>query len=291
MENKKQLILIAIAVIVGLAATVITSSYITRTIQNQTQQLNDEYESRQKQVMATLQQQSDQKIAALNQELQRVKAEQTQNTQRQIEELKARVAEAQQNKVAAQPVKKLKPSLALKTPSGKRAVTIMVDSLAAVGGLLNPGDYVDVIARLKVPSGDEEDKKDDKNMVTAMIFQSLQVLAVNTNLEETGAYYDEQQRVPALRITVAVDPQEAGLLSFADKNGKLELALRSPQDTDHQMVKSSTWKTLADYVLQNQGADINLPSYLKGDNKEDSDAEETPVEKPTIQIFRGGKEL
>lgn len=286
MENKKQFILIAIAVIVGLAATVITSSYITKTIQNQTQQLNDDYESRQKQVMATLQQQSEQKMQALNQEIQRVKTEQAQVTQKQIADLQARLEETKQR--PAEPVKKLKPSLALKTPAGKRAVTIMIDSLAAVGGLLNPGDYVDVIAHLRVPESTED--KNGKNMVTAMIFQSLQVLAVNTNLEETGAYYDEQQRVPSLRITVAVDPQESGLLSFADMNGKLELALRSPQDTDHQMVKSSTWKTLADYVLQNQGADLSLPDDLKGQTKEDNN-EDAPIEKPAIQIFRGGKEL
>ena len=192
MENKKQFILIAIAVIVGLAATVITSSYITKTIQAQTQQLNDDYEARQKQVMATMQQQSEQKMAALNDEIQRVKNEQAQTVQKQIAELQSRMAETQRQKVA-EPVKKLKPSLAMKTPSGKRAVTIMIDSLAAVGGLLNPGDYVDVIAHLRVPESiDDNNQKGNKNMVTAMVFQSLQVLAVNTNLEETGAYYDEQ---------------------------------------------------------------------------------------------------
>ena len=70
---------------------------------------------------------------------------------------------------------------------GKRAVTVMIDSLAAVGGLLNAGDFVDVIAQLNVPSQDP-----DKKTVTAMIFQGLQVLAVNTNEDDPGAYDDQQ---------------------------------------------------------------------------------------------------
>ena len=92
-------------------------------------------------------------------------------------------------------------------------------------------------------------------------------------------------RQPAsLKITFAVDPQEAGLLAFADKNGNLELALRSPDETEHQMVKADTWKTLADYVLKNQGLDIQNPDGEQANNKPEEN-------KPSIQIFRGGKEL
>ncbi len=283
MENKKQLLLIVIAVIVGIVATVMTSSYVTGTIQRQTQELQESYETKQKEVISSLQQQSEQKMNALAQEIQRAKTEQAEATQRQIADLQAKIQEQQRQQQAAVPVKKIKPSLAVKTPTGKRAVTVMIDSLNAVGGLLNPGDFVDIIAQLKIPVLDDK----AKNTVTAMVFQGLEVLAVNTNLEETGAYYDEQQNTPSLKVTIAVDPQEAGLLSFADKNGKLEMALRSPQDSEHQMVKSSTWKALADYVLQNQGADIEIPPELKGDFKEEEDS---PI-KPSIQIFRGGKEL
>jgi Flp pilus assembly protein CpaB len=118
-----------------------------------------------------------------------------------------------------------------------------------------------------------------------MIFQDLQVLAVNTNLDDPGAY-DDQQSSASLKITFAVDPQEAGLLAFANKNGSLELALRSPDEVARQKVKASTWKTLANYVLKNQGMNIQDP---------DGDAVTTttkPVDnKPSIQIFRGGKEL
>ncbi len=285
-ENKKQLLIIGGAVVAGIAAVVLTSNYVKNSIEGQTASLAERYDAKQKGMISQVQQRSDQQMAALAQELERVKTEQAAAMQKQTAALQQAQQQAQQQQAeqeqarlrqAAQAQKVRKPSLALKTPVGKRAVTVMIDSLAAVGGLLNPGDFVDVIAELNVPSQDP-----DKKTVTAMIFQGLQVLAINTNEEDLGAY-DQQQAANFLKITFAVDPQEAGLLSFADKNGKLELALRSPDETERKTLKADTWKTLADYVLKNQGLDIKNP---------DGENVNKPAEnKPNIQIFRGGKEL
>jgi len=277
-ENKKQVLIIGGAVIAGIAAVVLTSNYVKSSIEGQTASLAEQYDVKQKGMVSQIQQRSDQQMAALAQELERVKSEQAAAMQKQMAALQEGQQQHAQIQQTAQVQKVRKPSLALKTPAGKRAVTVMIDSLAAVGGLLNAGDFVDVIAQLNVPAQDP-----DKKTVTAMIFQGLQVLAINTNEDDPGAY-DDQQAANTLKITVAVDPQEAGLLAFANKNGSLELALRSPDDSAHQMVKASTWKTLADYVLKNQGLDIQNPDGGNADNK--------PMEnKPSIQIFRGGKEL
>ena len=285
-ENKKQLLIIVGAVAAGIIAVVLTSNYVKTSIQDQTAALKESSDTNLKRAIDQVQSVNEQHMAQLLQELERVKSEQAANDQKQMRAMQAAqqaaVQAAQQAARAQQPVfeakKVRKPSLALKTPVGKRAVTVMIDSLAAVGGLLNAGDFVDVIAQLNVPVQDT-----DKKTVTAMIFQGLQVLAVNTNLDDPGAY-DDQQASASLKVTFAVDPQEAGLLAFSDKNGKLELALRSPDESEHQQVKASTWKTLADYVLKNQGLDIQDPD---GEN-----ANKQPLEnRPSIQIFRGGKEL
>jgi pilus assembly protein CpaB len=277
-ENKKQLLIIGGAVIAGVAAVVLTSNYVKSSIEGQTASLAEQYDIKQKQMASQIQQRSDQQMAALAQELERVKNEQAAALQKQMALMQQQAQQEQARMQTVQVPKIRKPSLALKTPVGKRAVTVMIESLSAVGGLLNAGDFVDVIAELNVPS-----KTPDKKTVTAMIFQGLQVLAINTNLDDPGAY-DDQQSANALKITFAVDPQEAGLLAFANKNGTLELALRSPDENARQMVKASTWKTLADYVLKNQGLDIKNPDGGDVNNK--------PVDnKPSIQIFRGGKEL
>lgn len=285
-ENKRQIILIAFAVIAGIVATLLASNYVTTSIDKQTQDLKDSYEQQQKQMAAEMQQRSEQQVAVLRQEIAQVRQEQQQAIKQaadaaasaqQAASQQAAAAAAQQALMATK-VKRSGVLLTSKTPPGKRAVTVQIDSLNAVGGLLNPGDFVDVIAHLDIP----QDTSDKKKTITAMVFQDLQVLAINTNLDDPGAY-DDQQSALSLKITFAVDPQEAGLLAFADKNGKLELALRAPNENDKQLVKSSTWKTLADYVLQNQGSSFDVPS--------DEAAPKQEAEKPYIQIFRGGKEL
>lgn len=267
-ENKRQIFLIIFAVIAGIAATLLTSNYITKSIQQKTQELSENYAQQTKQMAAEMEQRSEQQVGALRQEIAQVRQEQQAALQQ------AQAAQQRATKPRATTL------LTAKTPEGKRAVTVMIDSLNAVGGLLNAGDFVDVIAHLNVPLEVDPEKK---KTITAMVFQDLQVLAINTNLTQPGNY-DEQQAAPALKITFAVDPQEAGLLAFANRNGKLELALRGPNDNTKQMVKASTWKTLADYILQNQGSALAVPS----DEGQPSRKEET---KPYIQIFRGGKEL
>lgn len=280
-ENKKQVFLIAFAVIAGIAATALTSNYVTTSIEQKTQELHDQYERQQKQVVSQIQQRSEQQVGALKEEIARVRQEQQQAMQQATESMRAQQIAAQQAAQQALRTAKSKRSATMltnKTPPGKRAVTVMIDSLNAVGGLLNAGDFVDVIAHLNMP-----DDMDKKKTVTAMLFQDLEVLAINTNLDDPGAY-DDQQNATALKVTFAVDPQESGLLAFANKNGRLELALRGPNENDKQIVKASTWKTLADYVLENQGSELDVPDSEPAESNE-------PSEKPYIQIFRGGKEL
>ncbi len=271
-ENQKQIILIGIAVVAGIGAAVLIGNWKTQEINQKTQELHDQYEQQQKQMAAEIQKSSEQQVAAVREELNQVRQQQQEAIEQAMKS--AKEAEAQKGARLSNTL------LTAKTPGGKRAVTVMVDSLNAVGGLLNAGDYVDVIAHLDVP----DNASDKKKTLTAMVFQDLQVLAINTNLDQPGNY-DQQQGAPFLKVTFAVDPQEAGLLAFANKNGKLELALRPSNDNDKQTVKSSTWSTLAEYVLQNQGSSLDLPGMEAASEKTET------TNKPYIQIFRGGKEL
>ena len=175
-----------------------------------------------------------------------------------------------------------KSSLALRTPAGKRAYTVRIDSLSAVGGLINPGDYVDVIAHLEIP----DPVTLDKQKTSTIAFQNVQVLAVGTNLQAPGGYEEQQGR--ALNITFALTPEEAGLMSFVEHNGKMQLILRAPAETEVETVQAATWGALADYLYEKQGTELMIPRSRgvvepAGAPKEDA--------KPYIQIFQGGREL
>lgn len=280
-ENKKQIAVIFIAIIAGAIATFLVGQYVTNRITEETRILAVQYEKAQKQ----REQQFNEQVAMLNQKIVSVE----QSAKKAIEEAAKAAADRaskQKSKTAQATIKKSKPSLAGRTPPGKRAITVMIESLGAVGGLVNPGDYVDVIAHLDIPktAGDGAKDKEKKDVVTAMIFQGLLVLAVNTNLDEPGAY-DDQQKEKMLKITFAVSPEEAGLLSFADRNGSLELSLRPQNEKSKQMIAAATWQTLGEYVLQNHGAELKTP--IKKQETQESSVVQYQEEAPSIAIYSG----
>jgi pilus assembly protein CpaB len=107
---------------------------------------------------------------------------------------------------------------------GMRAVSIGIDRVKAVAGLIQPGDRVDVIA---VPprAGDETPQG------RTILFGAL-VLASGTQMESTSQPSPQpgQQDSNLTTVTLAVTPAQADVLAAADINATLRLALRSPQD-------------------------------------------------------------
>ena len=271
-DDKRQFFILFAALATGLGAAFIASNVVQSSITKETNRIAAQFQKKQQEKDEAYQQQ----MQALNQKMMEVDQRAQQAAQQAAKNI------ATQQARSAEDAKKEKKfvSLALRTPPGKRAITLKLDSLGAVGGLVNPGDYVDIISHLDVPGRDPK-AKDKKDSVTAMIFQNIQILAINTNIDQPGVY-DEQQKDPGLKITFAVTPEEASLLAFAEKNGKLELALRAPTEKKPSMISAATWSTLAEYVLQNTGAELRIP--------EEPVIKETkpvvPEEEPTVPRAR-----
>ncbi|MBI3618197.1 MAG: Flp pilus assembly protein CpaB [Candidatus Omnitrophica bacterium] len=282
-ENKKQIATILLAVGLGLVATFLTSQYVQNNIAQQTKILAKEYT---------------QQTTALQKELEINKRELGALSQKH-EMLVAQVAQVQaQPKVVVQaggekaqqpPVPQEAFSVVM--PPGKRAMTLRVDTLLAVGGLITPGDFVDVIAVLRIPENPDTPTKTKD--VTTVLFQSLQVLAVGALFQPAGgtAVYEIRQNAPALNITLAVSPEEAGLLTFAQANGKLQLSLRSSMEKDRQMLQVASWDTLSGYVLDKQGTELPVPYVAVKSPTAPKTEEKVEKPKPSIQIFRAGREL
>ncbi len=167
--------------------------------------------------------------------------------------------------------------LAAKTPKGKRALTIMIEKLNAIGGIISPGDYVDIIIHLKVPPAISNAKQEEG--VTVTLFQNVLVLAVGNNMQP-GTEYEGMVNLTAVPITFALDPNEAGLISFAQQHGTLQLVLRPSADSQAYILPASTWNSLSDYITSTSGVNT-----IKGQEE----VIEKPVEsRPIIEIFRGG---
>ena len=263
-ENKKQIAIIILAVGLGLVAAVLTGNHIQSSIKEETVRLSQEYQEKKIKPLMS-------EIDSLRKDMKKLEAQQA------TAALRVSAPKTEEPVVP-------KSSLALRTPAGKRAYTVNIDSLSAVGGLINPGDYVDIIGHLNMP--DPVTNKVEN--ITSLIFQNVLILAVGTNLQAPGGY-EQQQASRALNITLALTPEETGLMAFIQKNGNMQLVLRAPAETETQMLQAATWSALADYVFEKQGTELVIPREKAViEPMKDGGKEEV---KPFIQIFRGGREL
>jgi pilus assembly protein CpaB len=104
---------------------------------------------------------------------------------------------------------------------GLRAVSIAIDRVKGVSGLIEPGDRVDVIA---VPQRVGEDIPK-----ASTILRGVLVLAMG-NETETASATPSPDNQNLTTVTLAVNPQQANLLALADVYATLRLALRSPDE-------------------------------------------------------------
>ena len=135
--------------------------------------------------------------------------------------------------------------LARVLPAGMRGFAVEVSEVTGVGGLLLPGNTVDVIAVF------DESTAGIGKAVT--LLQNIEVLSVAQEAQEPvpaavpgaedesadadgagsllGRRPDEAERQPGARtVTLAVTPQDAQLLALAQERGKLWLSLRPLDD-------------------------------------------------------------
>lgn len=153
----------------------------------------------------------------------------------------APIAEGEQvlsNKLRRQEELPTGSTLSTVTPSGKRAVTISVDTLTGVGGFVRPGDGVDVLWTIPLPGVD----KQAGQIVTLTLFQDVPVLAVGgefvgrpSAVPQEGTTSPEQA-ARDFTVTLALTPQEASFMLFAREQGRIQLSLRPVQDKGSQMV-------------------------------------------------------
>ena len=270
LENKKQIAILLMAVALGLVAAVFATNYVQKTIQEEARSREEEFKQK---YMARVQQDMD----SMRGEIKRLEDQQkTLAARAPVASVGAQDIEAQQRRAES------KSSLALRTPAGKRAYTVMIDSLSAVGGMVNPGDYVDIIAHMNLP--DPSKGKDEK--VSSIVFQNVQILAVGANLQAPGDGYAQQQQARSLKLTFALSSEEASLMSFMQQYGQLQLLLRAPDETEIEILETASWSGLADYMFQKQGTELVIPrtkaviETIKPQKQEEV--------KPFIQIFQGG---
>lgn len=164
----------------------------------------------------------------------------------------------------------LEVSLSNKIPRGKRAITIPVDNISSVGGMIRPGDHVDIVGMVPIPTMGA-DGKTVNQLTTMPLFQDVLVLAVGQEYTPVpGGERGERKLSPI--ITLALTPQEASLVAFVQEQGRIRLVLRSPEDTGVQNVPPASWDTLFRLVMPQMF--VEKPTEL-------------PKPQKKVEIYRG----
>ncbi|MDO8892961.1 MAG: Flp pilus assembly protein CpaB [Sulfurimicrobium sp.] len=111
------------------------------------------------------------------------------------------------------------PTFSARLTAGRRAVTVPVDEISSLSGMVEPGDLIDIVVSIK----------HDKQNFTFTLLQSVAVLA-------TGTKSSQQEKDPEGRgrsfttITLDTSPEDAKRVIAAREVGRITALLRAPND-------------------------------------------------------------
>ncbi len=106
-------------------------------------------------------------------------------------------------------------------PAGMRAVTIDVNEISGLAGLLAPGCRVDLVSTII-------DQNDQTHTVTRAILENVLITAVGPRMTPTKPEGDKEG--PYHTVTLIVSPRQALMIELASSLAKTRLALRSHGD-------------------------------------------------------------
>lgn len=110
-------------------------------------------------------------------------------------------------------------------PEGYRAMAVKIDEYSGVAGLLQPGNFVDVVGTVEVKYGNSN----KKTTISKLVLQNVEVRAVGAAVsEETAA--GKVKGTLSRSVTLLVKADDMERLQFAKTNSKLSLALRPAMD-------------------------------------------------------------
>jgi len=111
---------------------------------------------------------------------------------------------------------------------GLRALSLSIGGAAAVSGMIEPNDHIDVLGTFTLPSA----VPGEMESVTLTVLQDVTVLATGQQVARQLSGTRRATRDSGYStVTLEVTPRESELLVFAQQaRGKLTLSLRNPAD-------------------------------------------------------------
>jgi pilus assembly protein CpaB len=120
---------------------------------------------------------------------------------------------------------------------GKRAITVRVNDVIGVAGFALPGNYVDIIVSMQkdaIPGAEQREQN-----ISKIVLERILVLAVAQEVNR-----DETKPKVVNAVTLEVTPDQAEKLDLARSVGTLSLALRNQVDPQSAATLGATKLTL-----------------------------------------------
>ena len=133
-------------------------------------------------------------------------------------------------------------ALSYTIPKDKRAVAISASQIGNVGGLVLPGDYIDIMILVG---------NDETGVMVQTLMQNIEVLAVSQTVVDTVAdaevtngqrsrNTEAKPQPDASTVSVLVTPEQAQTLFLADEVAELRMTLRSFGDSTEKPLEFQT---------------------------------------------------
>jgi pilus assembly protein CpaB len=113
--------------------------------------------------------------------------------------------------------------LSVRLPAGMRAIAVPISAQNTAGGFILPNDRVDVILTL-THEGSEP--------VSRTVLRNIPVLAIDQTIDERSK--DKAAAIVGKTATLELDPSQVEILTAAEVQGTLSLALRSAADNSER---------------------------------------------------------
>ena len=162
--------------------------------------------------------------------------------------------------------------LAAALKPGMRAVSVAIDDVSGNAGLIQPGDFVDLLLTQQIDN--KNGGGSDHIYSSETVVNRVRVLAVGSEYQRPKS--DSEANTRARTVTLEVLPETAPVVSVASRLGSLSLALRSFAVTDR--AESDGTATSAERTL--------APVYSNQVSRALSAPAVTPK---TVTIYRGSE--
>jgi pilus assembly protein CpaB len=120
--------------------------------------------------------------------------------------------------------------LEIKIAPGKRAMSVKINDVAGISGLIQPNSRVDVLVNIR------DDRSAKETQVAKLFMENMRVLSVGQQVTRG----DDGKPINATTATLEVTPEEAERLAIAMGQGSIALVLRGYGDPDSIKTKGAT---------------------------------------------------